>query len=170
MCEYIDEHYVPSEPLLDQLVDQRWLSFLAMDMSYHLMTGSHHQQNDVMDKTHPLSQHNDCSVLLLLLSLCQIYIPSTMRLCNSRTPKECLVCYQTSQRNWVIIDTSPTYLELMKYSCYYIIHLGCFMGFTMHYYIISGTNLLTQSPVPVPVFSLVSVFRRKGISNGVETE
>ena len=54
--------------------------------------------------------------------------------------------------------------------CYYIIHLECLMGFTMHFYIIFGTNLLTQSPVPVPVFSLVSVFRRKGISNGVETE
>ena len=27
-----------------------------------------------------------------------------------------------------------------------------FMGFTMHFYIIFGTNLLTQSPVPDPVF------------------
>ena len=45
-----------------------------------------------------------------------------------------------------------------------------FMGFIKHFYISFGTNLLTQSPVPVPVFSLVSVFRRKGISNGVETE
>ena len=45
-----------------------------------------------------------------------------------------------------------------------------FMGFILHFYIIFGTNLLTQSPVPVPVFSLVSVFRRKGISNRVETE
>ena len=35
------------------------------------------------------------------------------------------------------------------------------MGFTMHFYIAFGTNLLTQSPVPIPVFSLVSVFRRK---------
>ena len=35
------------------------------------------------------------------------------------------------------------------------------MGFTMHFYIIFGTNLLTQSPVPVSVFSLVSVFRKK---------
>ena len=58
----------------------------------------------------------------------------------------------------------------MKHSCYFFICFGCFMGFTMHFYIIFGTNLLTQSPVPVPVFSLVSVFRRKGISNGVETE
>ena len=45
-----------------------------------------------------------------------------------------------------------------------------FMGFIKHFYtIIFGTNLLTQSPVPVSVFSLVSVFRRKGISNGVQT-
>ena len=27
----------------------------------------------------------------------------TMRLCNSRVPEEHFVCYQTSQRNWVII-------------------------------------------------------------------
>ena len=45
-----------------------------------------------------------------------------------------------------------------------------FMSFVKHFYIIFGTNLLTQSPVPVSVFSLVPVFRRKGISNGVPTE
>ena len=36
-----------------------------------------------------------------------------------------------------------------------------FMGFIIHFYIIFGTNLLTGGPVPVSVFSLVSVFRRK---------
>ena len=41
--------------------------------------------------------------LLLLLSSWLIHVPMTMRLCNSRIPKEHLVCYQTSQRNWVII-------------------------------------------------------------------
>ena len=56
-----------------------------------------------MDKTHLLAYHNDRSVLLLLLSSCQIHIPSTMRLCNSRIPEEGLVCYQTTQHNWVII-------------------------------------------------------------------
>ena len=30
-------------------------------------------------------------------------VPATMRLCNSRVPEEHFVCYQTSQRNWVII-------------------------------------------------------------------
>ena len=49
----------------------------------------------------------------------------------------------------------------MKYSCYYIIHLGCLMGFTMHFYIIFGTNLLTQSPVPVSVFPLFQCFTEK---------
>ena len=49
----------------------------------------------------------------------------------------------------------------MKYSCYYIIHLGCLMGFTMHFYIIFGTNLLTQSPVPVSVFPLFQYFTEK---------
>ena len=35
------------------------------------------------------------------------------------------------------------------------------MGFTMHFYIILGTNLLTQSPVPVSVFPLFQCFAEK---------
>ena len=41
--------------------------------------------------------------LLPLLSSWLIHVPMTMRLCNSRLPEEHFVCYQTSQRNWVII-------------------------------------------------------------------
>ena len=41
--------------------------------------------------------------LLLLLSSWLIHVPMTMRLCNSRLPEEHFVCYQMSQRNWVII-------------------------------------------------------------------
>ena len=111
MCEYIDKQSVTSMSLLDQLVYQRWLCFQAIDMSCHLITGSHHQENDVMDKTHPLAQHNDRSVLLLLLSSCQIHIPSTMRLCNSGIPEKCLVCYQTSHRNGMIIKMLYKYLR-----------------------------------------------------------
>ena len=52
----------------------------------------------------------------------------------------------------------------MKYSCYYIIHLRCLMGFTKHFYMIFGTNLLTQSPVRVPVFSpCFSVSKKRNI-------
>ena len=35
------------------------------------------------------------------------------------------------------------------------------MGFDMHFYIIFGTNLLTQSLVPVPVFLLFKCFKEK---------
>ena len=44
------------------------------------------------------------------------------------------------------------------------------LGFIIHFYIIFGTNLLTRGPVPVSVIFPILVFRRKGISNGVQTE
>ena len=44
------------------------------------------------------------------------------------------------------------------------------MGFTLHFYIIFGTNLLTGGLAQIVVFLAISVFRRKGISNGVQTE
>ena len=43
-------------------------------------------------------------------------------------------------------------------------------GFILHFYIIFGTNLLTRGPTQIAVFLPISVFRRKGISNGVQTE
>ena len=99
MCEYIDKQSVTSMPLLDQLVNQRWLSFLAMDMCCHLMNMITSLENDLMDKTHLLAQHYD----RLVYCYCFLHVPMTMRLCNSRIPEEHLVCFQTSQRNWVII-------------------------------------------------------------------
>ena len=45
-----------------------------------------------------------------------------------------------------------------------------FMGFIKHFYIIFGTTLLTGGPAQIVVFLPISVFRRKGISNGVQTE
>ena len=36
-----------------------------------------------------------------------------------------------------------------------------FMSFIKHFYIIFGTNLLTQSPVPIPVFPLFQCFEEK---------
>ena len=44
------------------------------------------------------------------------------------------------------------------------------MGFNIPFYIIFGTNLLTEGPVQFVVFLPISVFRRKGISNGIQTE
>ena len=45
-----------------------------------------------------------------------------------------------------------------------------FMGFILHIYIIFATNLLTGGPAHIAVFLPISVFRRKEISNGVQTE
>ena len=44
------------------------------------------------------------------------------------------------------------------------------MGFNISFYIIFGTNLLTEGPVQIAIFLPISVFRRKGISNGIQTE
>ena len=44
------------------------------------------------------------------------------------------------------------------------------MGFILHFYIIFGSNLLTQGPVQIAGFLPISVFRRKGIQNGVQTD
>ena len=44
------------------------------------------------------------------------------------------------------------------------------MGFIIHFYITFGTNLLTGGPTHIAVLLPVSVFRRKGISNGVQPE
>ena len=44
------------------------------------------------------------------------------------------------------------------------------MGFNIPFNIIFGTNLLTKGPVQIAVFLPISVFRRKGISNGIQTE
>ena len=103
MCEYIDKQSVTSMPLLDQLVDQRWLCFLTIDMSCHLINGitSLGEWCDWLDPFRSLSTWS-FSILLLLPSWL-IHVPLTMRLCNSRLPEEHFVCYQTSQRNLAII-------------------------------------------------------------------
>ena len=44
------------------------------------------------------------------------------------------------------------------------------MGFNILFNIIFRTNLLTEGPVKIVVFLPISVFRRKGISNGIQTE
>ena len=45
-----------------------------------------------------------------------------------------------------------------------------FMGYIIHFYITFGTDLLTGGPAHIAVLLPVSVFRRKWISNGVQTE
>ena len=52
---------------------------------------------------------------------------------------------------------------------YYIL-FWTLLGFIIHFYIIFGTNLLTGGPAQNCYFLPISEFRRKRISNGVQTE
>ena len=55
-------------------------------------------------------------------------------------------------------------------SMLYYLLFWTILGFIFHFYIIFGTNLLTRGPAQNCYFLPISVFRRKGISNGVQTE
>ena len=67
---------------------------------------------------------------------------------------------------WYVSNVSIiVYCSMLLYDPFWM-----FMGFTLHFYIIFGTNLLTGGPTRIAVFLPISVFRRKGISNGVQTE
>ena len=103
MCEYIDNRVSQVCLYLTSSLNQWWLCFLTIDMSCHFINGITSLENDVIDLTHSVSLAWWSFSLLLLLSSWLIHVPLTMRLCNSRIPKEHFVCYQTSQRNWVII-------------------------------------------------------------------
>jgi hypothetical protein len=45
-----------------------------------------------MDKTQTMNVAYDRVSLLLSFSTCQVYVPMTLRSCNSLTPEEYLVC------------------------------------------------------------------------------
>ena len=55
-------------------------------------------------------------------------------------------------------------------SMLYYILFWTLLGFIIHFYIIFGTNLLTGGPTQNCCFLPISEFRRKRISNGVQTE
>ena len=67
---------------------------------------------------------------------------------------------------WYISNVSIIfYCSMLLYYPFWM-----FIGFILHIYIIFGTNLLTGGPACIAVFLPISVFRRKEISNGVQTE
>ena len=55
-------------------------------------------------------------------------------------------------------------------SMLYYLLFWTFLGFIIHFYIIFGTNLLTGGPAQNCCFLPISEFRKKRISNGVQTE
>ena len=67
---------------------------------------------------------------------------------------------------WYVSNVSIIlYCSMLYYLLFWAI-----LGFIIHFYIIFGTNLLTGGPTQNCCFLPISVFRREGISNGVETE
>ncbi len=67
---------------------------------------------------------------------------------------------------WYVSDVSIIFDCSML--LYYIFRM--LMGLFLHFYIIFGTNLLTGGPAQNCCFLPISEFRRKRISNGVQTE
>ena len=67
---------------------------------------------------------------------------------------------------WYVSNVSIIYEAFMLY--YYLFWM--IMGFIIHFYITFGINLLTGGPAHIAVLLPVSIFLRKGISNGVQTE
>ena len=59
---------------------------------------------------------------------------------------------------------------IFYWSMLYYLLFWTLLGFIIHLYIIFGTNLLTGGPTQNCCFLPVLGFRRKGISNGVQTE
>ena len=55
-------------------------------------------------------------------------------------------------------------------SMLYYLLFWAILGFIFHFYIIFGSNLLTGGPAQICCFMPISVFRGKGISDGVKTE
>ena len=86
--------------------------------------------------------------------------------------KICFYHLPTRGRAWIKLGDAwyVSNVSIIFYcSMLYYILFWTLLGFIIHFYIIFGTNLLTQGPVQI-VFLPILVFRRKGISNGVQTE
>ena len=67
---------------------------------------------------------------------------------------------------WYVSNVSINFdCSMLSYYLFWM-----FVGFILYIYIIFVTNLLIGGPTRIAVFLPISVFRRKGISNGVQTE
>src|SRR3954463_14295670 len=74
-----------------------------MDMRCHLIMGSHHWENDVMDKTQTINVAYDRVSLLLQFSACQCMCCYDHEIIQLPDTGGMPCVYQTSQRNWVTI-------------------------------------------------------------------
>ena len=120
------------------------------------------------------------SILTIVLNLTDLNIHATIKKLQRTNmlgsiPHQKFSFYHLPTRGWARIKLGDAwyvsnvsiifYCSMLLYYPFWM-----FMGFILHIYIIFGTNLLTGGPARIAVFLPISVFWRKGISNGVQTE
>ena len=99
----------------------------------------------------------------------------TLRNMLGSIPHQKFLFYHLPTRGWVGIKLGDAwYVSNVSiiFDCSMLLYypFWMFMGFTIHFYIIFGTNLLIGGLARIAVFLPISVFRRKEISNGIQTE
>ena len=120
------------------------------------------------------------SIWTFILNLSDLNIHTTIKknyieIMPSSTPHQKFCFYHLPTRGragiklgdaWYVSNVSIIFdCAMLYYLLFWVI-----LGFIIHFYIIFGTNLLTEGPAQICCFMPISVFWRKGISNGVETE
>ena len=99
----------------------------------------------------------------------------TLRIMLGSIPHKKFSFYHLPTRGWAGIKLGHAWyvsnISIIFYCSMLLYYLfWMFTGFIIHFYIIFGTNLLTGGPAHIAVFLPILVFRRKGISNGVQME
>ena len=120
------------------------------------------------------------SIWTFVLNLSDLNIHTTIKknyikIMPSSTPHQKFCFYHLPTRGragiklgdaWYVSNVSI----IFDCSMLYYLLFWTLLGFIIHFYIIFGTNLLTGGPAQICCFMPISVFRGKGISDGVKTE
>ena len=120
------------------------------------------------------------SIWTFILNLSDLNIHTTLKknyikIMPSSTPHQKFSFYHlpTRGRAWIKLGDA-WYISnvsiIFDCSMLYYLLFWAILGFIIHFYIIFETNLLTGGPAQNCCFLPISVFRGKGISDGVKTE
>ncbi len=120
------------------------------------------------------------SIWTFLLNLSDLNIHATIKknyieIMPTSIPHQKLSFYHLPTRGRVGIKLGDAWYVsnvsiIFDCSMLYYLLFWAILGFIIHFYITFGTNLLTGGPTQICCFMPISVFWRKGISDGVETE
>ena len=108
MCEYIDHNMSLVSLQLTSSLINRWLWFPYHGHWTSLITGSHHQENDAMDKIQSKAQHKIMQFICWSFSNVKYHFYEIVQLPDA---VGMLWVYQMSQRNWVTIKLHYRYLR-----------------------------------------------------------